>query len=109
MEVVLLVQSKFYFMKKIFFAMIVVLGLSTLQADAQYVRRKPGFSVNISFNSHGPRPYRDAVWMNPEWRWRNGRYVEVQGHWVRRSHGVWVPGRWVYTRRGYYWRPGYWR
>jgi len=97
-------------MKKIVVAIIVLLGLSTIKAEAQYVRIKPGFSVNISLNAPPNRPYRDAVWVGPEWVWRHGRYVEVPGHWVRRSRGgVWVSGSWVYSKRGYRWHRGYWR
>ena len=99
-------------MKKIVFVIVVLLGLSFLKADAQYVRRKPGFSVNISLNAPGTAPYRDAVWVGPEWGWRGGRYVEVPGHWVRapRHGSAWVSGGWVYTNhRGYRWRKGHWR
>jgi hypothetical protein len=99
-------------MKKILFVFIVLLGLSTIKADAQYVRRKPGFSVNISLGAPGPAPYSEAVWVRPEWVWRHGRYVEVPGHWVRapRHGAVWVNGGWAYSsHRGYRWRGGYWR
>ena len=99
-------------MKKIVFVIVMLLGLSLLKADAQYVRRKPGFSVNISLNAPGPAPYRDAIWVGPEWGWRGGRYVEVPGHWVRapRRGSVWVSGGWAYSNhRGYRWRGGHWR
>lgn len=99
-------------MKKIFFVFIVLMGLSLLKADAQYVRRKPVFSVNINVGAPGPPPYPEAVWVGPEWTWRNGRYVEVGGHWVKptRRGGVWVTGGWAYTKhRGYRWRRGYWK
>src|SRR6266496_1874407 len=98
-------------MKKILFVIVMLLGLSIMKADAQYVRRKPAFSVNINIGAPGPAPYREAIWVGPEWTWRHGRYVETQGRWARPSrHGmVWIQGHWVYTRRGYRWQPGYWR
>jgi hypothetical protein len=98
-------------MKKIVIVCIAVFGLSLLKADAQYVRSKPSFSVGISIGQPGPPPYSGAYWVAPEWRWRHGRYVEVRGHWMRsrRHHSVWISGEWVYTNRGYRWRPGYWR
>src|SRR5689334_7473399 len=103
-------KLKHYCMKKTFLAFIVLLGLSYIIADAQYVRVKPGFNVNVSFGAPGPRPYREVVCVGPEWVWRHGHYVEVPGHWVRRTYGaLWVQGRWVYTRRGYRWYNGYWR
>lgn len=99
-------------MKKIVFVVMLLLGLTLLKADAQYVRRKPGFSVNISFGAPGPPLYAEGVWVRPEWGWRGGHYVEVPGHWVRapRRGSVWVSGGWVYSHhRGYRWRRGYWR
>jgi hypothetical protein len=97
-------------MKKILFVVTVILGLSSLKADAQYVRRKPGFSVGVSVGAPGPAPYSGGIWIGPEWTWRSGRYVEVPGYWARpgRHHG-WIPGYWKYTRRGYRWIPGHWR
>src|SRR5258705_10803170 len=91
---------------------ITALGLSIVNVDAQYVRRKPGFSVNISFNAPGPQPYREAIRIGPEWTWRNSYYVEVPGRWVRtpRRGSAWISGRWIYTyHRGYRWRRGHWR
>ncbi len=88
------------------------MGFSLIKADAQYVRRKPSFNVNVSIGAPGPPPYSGAIWVEPEWRWRHGGYVAVPGYWVRtpRHHTVWVSGRWVYaSRRGYRWHGGYWR
>src|SRR5689334_20980970 len=99
-------------MKKILIVSVIALGLSVMKADAQYVRSKPGFSIGISIGPRDPRPYPDAVWVGPEWVWRNGYYVEVPGHWVRmqRRNTVWVQGDWNYNkRRGYHWRKGHWR
>jgi hypothetical protein len=96
-------------MKKTVLVIMVVLGLSLMKADAQYVRSKPGFSLNISIGAPGPPPYRDAIWVGPEWEWRHGHYVEVPGHWVRRGRGAWISGDWVQHRRGYRWHRGHWR
>jgi hypothetical protein len=98
-------------MKKILFVIIVLLGFLLIKADAQYVRRKPGFSVNISIGAPGPAPYSGAIWVAPEWEWRGGRYVEVPGHWVRPArHGaIWINGGWAYSKRGYRWRRGHWK
>ena len=59
------------------FIIIVLFVFSLIKADAQYVRRKPGFSVNISIGAPGPAPYNGAIWVAPEWEWRNGHYIEV--------------------------------
>jgi len=97
-------------MKKIMFVLAVVLGLSATKADAQYVRRRPTFSVGIHIGAPGPAPYTDGVWIGPEWTWRGGQYVEVPGHWEHRRHGrAWVPGHWRHTRRGDIWVRGHWR
>ena len=98
-------------MKKMIFLCILASALYLPKADAQYVRRKPGFSIGISIGAPAQRPYDDAIWVGPEWTWRNGRYVEVPGHWVRarRQGDAWRNGEWRYTRnRGYRWVPGHW-
>ena len=97
-------------MKKILIVMIVLLGFSIMKAQAQYVRVRPGFSVGVSIGAPGPAPYAGAVWVGPEWAWRGGRYVEVQGYWAHaRRHHAWIPGHWRYTYHGYRWIPGHWR
>jgi len=97
-------------MKKIVFVVVALLGLSLLKADAQYVRRRPGFSVNVSVGAPGPAPYAGAIWIGPEWAWRGGQYVEVPGYWARPGrHRGWVVGHWRSARRGYRWVPGHWR
>lgn len=102
-------------MKKILLSMLVLIGLTLFtanKADAQYVRVRPSFSVGIHVGPPSPPPYRDGVWVGPEWRWRHGRYVEVPGYWAHPHHrgAVWVPGHWeAYGRRGDRWVPGHWR
>ena len=97
-------------MKKILIIVITLLGFSILKADAQYVRTRPGFSVNVSVGAPGPAPYRNAIWVGPEWQYRNGRYVEVPGYWANRGrHRGWAYGHWKQSRRGYKWVPGYWK
>ena len=87
-----------------------LIGLSFIEANGQYVRVRPGFSVGITIGAPGPAPYSGAIWIGPEWRWRGGRYVEVPGYWGRPGrHHAWIPGHWRYTRRGYRWVPGHWR
>ena len=97
-------------MKRIAIVIVTLLGFSILKADAQYVRTKPGVSVNISVGAPGPAPYRGAVWVGPEWQYRRGRYVEVPGYWANpgRHHG-WAYGHWKHSRRGYKWVPGNWK
>ena len=88
----------------------ILIGLSFTEANAQYVRVRPGFSVGITIGAPGPAPYNGAIWIGPEWTWRGGRYVEVPGYWARpRRYHAWIPGHWRYARRGYRWVPGHWR
>lgn len=98
-------------MKKLILVFAVVLGLSAMKANAQYVRVRPNFSIGVHIGAPNPAPYTGAIWVAPEWRWRGGRYVEVPGHWERphRHRDMWVPGHWQDTRRGYRWIPGHWR
>ena len=97
-------------MKKLLITVMILLGLSLIKADAQYVRRKPGFSVNVTVGAPGPPPYSGAIWIGPEWTWRGSQYVEVPGYWARPGrHRGWVSGQWRNTHRGYSWRRGHWR
>ena len=101
-------------MKKIILSMLVLGGLTVLtatKADAQYVRVRPSFSVNVHVGAPGPAPYADGVWVAPEWAWRGGRYVEVPGYWAHpaRPRAVWVSGHWRHHPRGHRWVPGHWR
>lgn len=87
-----------------------LLGFSMLKANAQYVRTKPGVSVNISVGAPGPAPFSGAVWIGPEWVWRGGRYVQVPGYWTNPGrHRGWAYGHWKHGRRGYRWQEGHWK
>ena len=97
-------------MKNKLFLLMLVTGFSFVKADAQYVRSKPGFSVNLSIGSRERVQHRGSVWVGPEWEWRGDRYVEIPGHWERERFGSrWIPGHWAGSRRGYRWIPGHWR
>ena len=96
-------------MKKIF--IVALMTFSLTQIKAQHVRVMLNFPVGVNVNAPGPAPYPDAVWVGPEWEWRNGEYVHVPGYWskpFKRNHR-WECGRWKHTRRGYIWIPGRWR
>ena len=98
-------------MKKRIVLLGLLLTLGIVGVKAQYVRVQIGFPVGARVHAVGPRPYAGAVWVGPEWRWRNGQYQSVPGYWARpRQHrSVWVPGYWQHSRWGYRWVPGYWR
>lgn len=88
-----------------------VLGLSLVKANAQYVRERPRFSLSISVGNPGPPPFSGAIWVGPEWQWRENRYVEVPGYWAhpRRHYTTWQSGEWYGNdRKGYKWRKGRW-
>jgi hypothetical protein len=95
-------------MKRIIMALLLV-SVSAIQA--QHVRVRLNFPAGIRSGSYGSAPYRNSVWIGPEWRWQRGQYVSVPGYWARpgRYGAVWIPGHWKYTRRGYRWIPGQWR
>ena len=96
-------------MKKIIFVAIMLFSLSIFRANAQFGRTKPAFSVGSRWHP-SPLPSRGAVWIGPEWSWRDNRYVEVPGYWARPGHyHGWINGHWKYTRRGYRWVPGHWK
>jgi hypothetical protein len=92
-------------MKKIIIALVIIVASIFNKAQAQFVRQRPSFSVNVAV---GRPPFAGAIWIGPEWEWRGGRYVEVPGYWARPGR-VWIPGHWKMTRRGERWIPGHWR
>ena len=61
--------------------------------------------------THGNAPFKDAVWIDGRWDWRDGRYVWLGGHWERPQRGFhhWKQGRWVPRRKSWIWIPGEWR
>ena len=85
------------------------MALATSQAQAQhfYVSVRPAPTVVVRGNPPSPR----HVWVDAEWNWSGGRYVEVPAHWDLPPSGyrVWVVGHWVHTRHGEYWVAGKWR
>lgn len=96
-------------MKKIIIALTLVIGVQAM-ADAQHVRVRMNFPVNISIGAPDPSPYRGAIWVGPEWRWQRGEYMCVPGYWSRpQRHRVYRGGYWRHGRGGYVWVPGRWR
>ena len=96
---------------KIKLSALAVVVLISFAANAQHVKVRIGFPVGISVGAPGRAPFAGAIWIGPEWTWRNGNYVCVPGYWAKPRHhrAVWVSGHWQYTRRGYKWVPGHWR
>lgn len=91
--------------------MVLLFTAASSELQAQRVRARLHFPVGISIGATSYRPYNNAIWIGPEWRWSGGRYISVPGYWARPSRygAVWVPGHWKYSRRGYRWVPGHWR
>lgn len=59
-----------------------------------------------------PRPYAHAVWMRGHWIWNRhqDRYVWMSGRWVAARPGFfWTDGRWTHEGRGWMWKDGFWR
>lgn len=97
---------KKYVIKLLLFVMILV-GVVSFSASAQvYIKARP-----VWHRVARPPGPRGGVWINEDWEYRNGHYVEVGGRWAIPPHPgwVWIPGRWVHERRGYQWIPGHWR
>jgi hypothetical protein len=57
----------------------------------------------------GEAPGPGYVWIDGDWRVRNGRYYWRQGHWARPGTRIWVNGSWESRNGGWYWRKGHWR
>ena len=85
-----------------------LLGTSEAWAQARtYVRVAPP-PARVEVRGRAPGP--GFVWQPGYYRWRNGAYVWRGGMWARppARHAMWVPPRWVHSRRGWYRTPGAW-
>ncbi len=79
-----------------------------------------GISLVVSAPTHAPpplrveqrgaAPFRDAVWIDGQWDWRDGNYVWVHGHWEHARTGFhsWQAGQWTQHGHSWNWRPGKW-
>ena len=58
-----------------------------------------------------PAPAPGYVWIPGHYIWNGSRYIWRGGAWAMppAHHHRYVAGVWVHGRRGYYFRPGYWR
>jgi hypothetical protein len=97
-------------MKKVAFAFGLFLFLSgaAVNSHAQIiVKIRPAEPTVVE--TRPVAPYRDAVWIGPEWRVQHGAYVRVPGHWVKPRRGWrWGPGHWEDRRGGSIWIRGGW-
>ena len=97
-------------MKAKYLLIALTLIFSRIVTKAQYIKTKINFPVGIHISATGRPPNAGAVWIGPEWVWRNDKYQCIQGHWdkPKRRGSNWIPGFWKYSRRGYKWIPGHW-
>lgn len=65
-------------MKRVFLIMTLILGIGVC-VNAQRVRARIDFPVNITIGAPGPPPFAGAIWIGPEWRWQQDQYVAVPG------------------------------
>ena len=100
--------AKISFMKKIL--LIAIAGLYIQSSSAQFINQQKRFPSGISIVVSGRAPFRNAIWIGPEWRWNGYDYDCIPGHWVKRKHkrNRWIQGYWKNSRRGYIWVPGRW-
>ena len=56
-----------------------------------------------------PPPHK-TVFVEYEYRWRNGQYVLVPSHYIKaKPKKTWVPGHWNKKDQGYVWVQGHWK
>lgn len=94
-------------MKRIIFCSTIVIGLSTgIMGCKTTVATRPEAVVV----TRPAQPAPNYVWVEGEWYYNGGRYVQRPGTWViPHNNRTWVPGHWEQTRRGWYWKKGHWR
>jgi hypothetical protein len=98
----IIMMRKFLIAAALFFAV----GSAT-EIQAQFVVKiRPTFVVR----SRPMAPSAAHIWIEPEWVWRNGNYVMIDGYWATSRPGfMYYPGRWRRHRGGFIWVAGGWR
>ncbi len=99
-----------------------LLSMATLFAAALFVTPAAGSAAPHRIWVPGPPPApivevrptspgRGHVWVGGYHRWDGHTHAWVPGSWRRapRARAAWAQGRWVHSRRGWYWREGHWR
>ena len=88
-------------------AFIAALSIASSNINAQvFVKVRP----TVVVKARPVAPSRTHIWVEPEYVWRNGNYVQVDGYWApARPNFAYVPGHWRRARGGYAWVPGHWR
>ncbi|MEO8430850.1 MAG: hypothetical protein ABI592_05015 [Acidobacteriota bacterium] len=82
--------------------------VETLPPDVAYVGAAPPTAV---VEVAGTAPEADMIWIRGYHRWDGHAYGWNAGRWEARprANARWEDGRWVHSRRGWYWRDGRWR
>lgn len=76
------------------------------------IQQPPPAPTSAPYESMGPRPSRDAVWVAGYYDYVGGdQYRWVPGHWENPPAGqhTWVPAGWQQTTGGYVWNRGRWQ
>ncbi len=66
---------------------------------------------HAQYESRGPRPSRDHVWVSGYHRYDGNSYAWTPGRWEQppRRHAHWVAHRWTHQRGGWVLVEGHWR
>jgi hypothetical protein len=75
------------------------LSICSIESTAQFiVKVRPTVVVRV----RPLAPSRGHIWIEPEYVWRNGNYVMVDGYWAApRPRYNYMPGRWKMRRGGF--------
>ena len=93
--------------QKLLLACAILMSCGAYSGSAQiYVHIRPIGPVIIRSTQPSPR----HIWVNEDWRERDGRYEYSGGHWAEPPHegSRYREGRWKHDRRGDTWKPGGW-
>lgn len=93
------------YVNRIILAAVLVVGFSFASSAQIVVKVRP----NSPVYSRPVAPSAHSVWIEGNWRGRNGHYEYEHGYWAKPRRGRhYIPGYWARRRHGYVWIEGHW-
>jgi hypothetical protein len=82
------------------------LTLASLACSRHYVMDVP----KEPEEERAMQPYANSVWIHGEWEWRKDHHEFKGGYYDLPHRGSeYLPGKWISSAKGYYYKHGHWK